>query len=116
MEEPEALGLYRMLNHLAEIWLGPDAKALDSVTLKALAEANFKDKVAVGNAADFLAGAYLGVNASEISSLYMIEHIKSGAGLENMSSSMKDGGQYLRIRQGNADTPNRSVSPQANAN
>lgn len=70
------------------------------VALKALAEANFQDKAAVAEAADFVAGACFGVGAADVSSLYMIEHIKSGTGLAKMSSSIQDGGQYLRIRQG----------------
>jgi len=94
-----------MLNNWADVWLGPDAKALDTVTLKALAEANYTDKVAAGDAADSLAEAFLGVGAREVSSLFMIELIKSAKSLEYMSSSMKHGGQYLRIRQGWISNP-----------
>ncbi|KAK3361598.1 putative amine oxidase [Lasiosphaeria ovina] len=100
MEDPQVIGVYQMIKHLSESWLGPDAKAFDSVTFKALAEANFPDNQAVGEAADFLAGALLGVGADEISALFMIEHTKSGTGLENMASDLPDGGQYLRVRQG----------------
>jgi len=71
------------------------------VTLKALAEANcLEDKTRAADAADILTGAFLGVNASEVSALFMIEIIKSAGSLEQMSSSFEGGGQHLRIRQG----------------
>ncbi|KAK3380860.1 putative amine oxidase [Podospora didyma] len=57
IEHPKVLALHQMLIHLSEIWLGPDAKLLGSVTFKALAEANFPGEDAVSEAADFLAGA-----------------------------------------------------------
>ncbi|KAK0616979.1 hypothetical protein B0T14DRAFT_589294 [Immersiella caudata] len=99
--DPEAAELHRRLDHLASIWLGPDAEALDSVTLRALAEANcLEDKTRAGDAAGILTEAFLGVSASEVSALFVIELIKSAGSLEQMSSSFKGGGQHLRIRQG----------------
>ncbi|KAG8664693.1 uncharacterized protein FPOAC1_013473 [Fusarium poae] len=38
----------------------------------------------------------LGVEADELSALFLINYIKSGTGLANISSDSKDGGQYLR--------------------
>ncbi|KAK3332800.1 putative amine oxidase [Cercophora scortea] len=98
-EDPGVLALYQMVTRLAESWLGPDAKALDSVTFKALVQANCPGEAAM-DAADLLTGALFGVGASEISSLYVIEHVKSCTGLENLLSDMEDGGQYLRVREG----------------
>ncbi|KAK3693237.1 putative amine oxidase [Podospora appendiculata] len=98
-EDPGVLALYRMVTRLAESWLGPDAKALDSVTFKALVQANCPGEAAT-DAADLLTGALFGVGAGEISSLYVIEHVKSCTGLENLLSDMQDGGQFLRVRQG----------------
>ncbi|THC95328.1 hypothetical protein EYZ11_005188 [Aspergillus tanneri] len=43
----------------------------------------------------------LGVEPKDISALYMFNYIKCGTGLDNLLSDAKDGGQYLRNRQGN---------------
>jgi monoamine oxidase len=42
----------------------------------------------------------LGLEPSDISALYFLNYCKSGGGLLQMRSDRKDGGQYLRIRQG----------------
>lgn len=42
----------------------------------------------------------LGVEPSDLSALYFLNYCKSGGGLLQMRSDRKDGGQYLRIRQG----------------
>lgn len=109
---------YGMLDRHSKENLSLDAKMLDMVTLRALAEANASDKgiyldgksrvadeeaaekEAAGEAAESLAGAFFGVGADEISALFVIEQIKSVGGLENMFSHLPDGGQYLRVRQG----------------
>jgi hypothetical protein len=71
------------------------------VTLRALAEANcLTDKIAAGDAADSLAEAIFGIGAGEVSSLFMIELIKSVKKLEDMDLSTGHEGQYLRARQG----------------
>ncbi|KKY18370.1 putative flavin-containing amine [Phaeomoniella chlamydospora] len=44
--------------------------------------------------------AMLGLEPSEVSALYFLDYCKSGGGLMQMRSDRKDGGQYLRIRQG----------------
>ncbi|KIV85508.1 hypothetical protein PV11_01198 [Exophiala sideris] len=44
--------------------------------------------------------AMLGVDPSEVSALYFIEYCAAGGGLMTMRSDCKDGGQYLRIREG----------------
>lgn len=78
--------------------LGPDAAMLDSMTFEAYAE-----KYSPGGfglfLADTLAICLLGVQARELSALYMIDYLKSGTGIENMISDRKHGGQYLRNRQ-----------------
>ncbi|KAI8649619.1 Amine oxidase [Fusarium keratoplasticum] len=80
--------------------LGPDAKRLDSLTALEFAEEEFGtdlSKMLVTT----LTRAILGVDADELSALYLIDYVKSGTGLGNISSDLKDGGQYLRNRQGN---------------
>lgn len=42
----------------------------------------------------------LGQDADEVSALYFLNYCKSGGGLLQMRSDRKDGGQFLRIRQG----------------
>lgn len=42
----------------------------------------------------------LGLEPSDLSALYFLNYCKSGGGLLQMRSDRKDGGQYLRIRQG----------------
>ncbi|KAH6996950.1 putative amine oxidase [Ilyonectria destructans] len=80
--------------------LGPDAAMLDSMTFEAYAE-----KYSPGGFGVFLADTLviclLGVQARELSALYMIDYLKSGTGIENMISDRKHGGQYLRNRQSN---------------
>lgn len=79
--------------------LGPDAKRLDSLTALEFAEEEFGtdlSKMLVTT----LTRAILGVDADELSALYLIDYVKSGTGLGNISSDLKDGGQYLRNRQG----------------
>ncbi|KAF1812577.1 amine oxidase [Eremomyces bilateralis CBS 781.70] len=80
--------------------LCPDALKLDSMTFEEFARAESKSEVGV-NVANRMSAALLGVDAEEVSALFMVDYIQSGTGLENMSSDLKDGGQYLRNRQGN---------------
>ncbi|KAK1759897.1 flavin-containing amine [Echria macrotheca] len=94
---PDVRGFYAMLQRLAEAWQGPDRKALDSVTLKALAEANGDDKQVAGEEADVLAGRLFGTSAVHVSALFVIDMIKSTGGLQSMLSWY---GAHYRIRQG----------------
>ncbi|KAK3315785.1 putative amine oxidase [Apodospora peruviana] len=98
-EDPEVLRLYAMVDRLTKTWLGPDKLPLDMVTFKALVEANCHGQEAMA-AANLLTGAFLGVEADEVSALCVIEHVKSCTGLENMASETLNGVQHLRVRQG----------------
>ncbi|OOQ85269.1 flavin-containing amine oxidase [Penicillium brasilianum] len=51
--------------------------------------------------ANLISTALLGVDSDEVSALYMLHYFKSGCGIDNLLSDGKDGGQYLRNRQGN---------------
>lgn len=44
--------------------------------------------------------ALLGVEADEVSALFVINYIKSGHGIQVISSDQKDGAQYIRARRG----------------
>lgn len=55
--------------------------------------------------ADLISTALLGVESNEVSALYMLQYFKSGCGIDNLLSDQKDGGQYLRNRQGTAPIP-----------
>ncbi|KAI0130921.1 putative amine oxidase [Daldinia grandis] len=44
--------------------------------------------------------ALLGVEASDVSALFMVNYIKSGYGIRVISSDEKDGAQYIRARRG----------------
>jgi len=91
-----------MLLRLAREDHSRDAKLLDMVTLKALAEANCRDATVGGQAADFVSGALLGVEASEVSALFVLDMMKrTGERSEFMSLVLGGGGgDSFRIRQG----------------
>ncbi|KAF5238900.1 hypothetical protein FANTH_10143 [Fusarium anthophilum] len=80
--------------------LGSDAEKLDSMTALQFANEEFGEGIAAV-LVTMLARDLLGVEADELSALFLINYIKSGTGLANISSDTKDGGQYLRNRQGN---------------
>jgi monoamine oxidase len=78
--------------------LGPGAKEWDGITFADFAK---RYSPAAESLANALSKALLGAEATQMSALYMFHYIKSGTGLRNMVSDGKDGGQYLRNRQGN---------------
>ncbi|KAJ4251850.1 hypothetical protein NW762_011147 [Fusarium torreyae] len=80
--------------------LGSDAEELDSLTALEFANKVFGGSLA-GLLVTTLTRALLGVEADELSALFLVDYIKSGTGLDNISSDGKDGGQYMRNRQGN---------------
>lgn len=79
---------------------GPKSAALDGMT--------FREYVTAGGGAEYshavaahLSTGFLGCEPNEISALCMIDYLRSGTGIANMASDLKDGGQYLRNRHGN---------------
>lgn len=82
--------------------LGPDATALDSMTVAEFIEKEFQSPIILGLATT-LTRAILGVDAHEVSALYLVDFIKSGDGFVNITSDVKDGAQYLRNQQGKSD-------------
>ncbi|KAM5341316.1 hypothetical protein ACJ41O_014347 [Fusarium nematophilum] len=78
---------------------GPDAKHLDSITVKDLAD-EFNDPGA-SMLINAITRSLLGVESHELSALFFLDVLKRGTGIENVLSDHKEGGQYLRNRQGN---------------
>ncbi|KAF4338794.1 flavin-containing protein [Fusarium beomiforme] len=81
-------------------WDHPEAKMLDSLTFSQLSVKYLGPELGPV-VADAATGPLLGVGPDEVSALFMVDYIRSGTGLDNMASDKKDGGQYLRNRQGN---------------
>lgn len=75
------------------------AIALDRLTFREFCTQQTQSESAV-SLADSISASLLGVDSDEVSALYMLHYFKSGYGLENLVSDQKDGGQYLRNRQG----------------
>lgn len=86
--------------------LGPDAAELDSMTASEFSQKCFDSPLA-SYLINSLTQGLLGVEAEEVGALYLVDYIKSGTGLENITSDGKDGGQYLRNRQGEPHLPER---------
>ncbi|KAJ5527764.1 flavin-containing amine oxidase [Penicillium frequentans] len=78
----------------------PGAKAIDELTFQEFCIDRTQSKDAAG-IADLITTALLGVQSEELSALYMLHYIKCGCGIDNLLSDQKDGGQYIRNRQGN---------------
>ncbi|RGP80885.1 hypothetical protein FLONG3_1033 [Fusarium longipes] len=78
----------------------PEAEMLDSLTFGQLCSKYLGPELGPV-VADSGTSALLGVGPDEVSALYMVDYFRSGTGLDNMASDGKDGGQYLRNRQGN---------------
>ncbi|TVY72452.1 putative flavin-containing monoamine oxidase A [Fusarium oxysporum f. sp. cubense] len=78
----------------------PEAEMLDSMTFNQLS-VKFLGPELGPAVADSATSPLLGVGPDEVSALFMVDYIRSGTGLDNMASDKKDGGQYLRNRQGN---------------
>lgn len=77
----------------------PEAKMLDSLTFGQLGAKHLGPELGPA-VADSATSPLLGVGPDEVSALFMIDYFRSGTGVANMASDGKDGGQYLRNRQG----------------
>ncbi|KAI1480711.1 putative amine oxidase [Daldinia eschscholtzii] len=74
------------------------AQRLDTITFdEFLREAGPNIGVAIASVAS---AALLGVEAHEVSALFMVNYIKSGFGIRVITSDEKDGAQYIRARRG----------------
>lgn len=102
-----------MLNRLAEESdledpsAGPNAAELDHISLEDFTRRH-SDSPAVADIAKFLAKGAFGLEAREISTLFLLNFIKSGGGLIDMISQEKGGANYMRVKQGNK-TQDRQV-------
>ncbi|KAK2021865.1 flavin-containing amine oxidoreductase [Colletotrichum zoysiae] len=77
----------------------PKDTSLDSLTFAAYLRLRGADDVAAATA-NVWTCAMLGQEATDVSALYFLNYCKSGGGLLQMRSDRRDGGQYLRVRQG----------------
>ncbi|KAH0846574.1 hypothetical protein AYO21_11870 [Fonsecaea monophora] len=78
---------------------GPHREQLDSISFETfLRQAKVTEKAFA--TAQVWTHAMLGVDPAEVSALYFLEYCAAGGGLMTMRSDCKDGGQYLRIREG----------------
>lgn len=77
----------------------PKDTSLDSLTFEAYLRSRGASEGALATAMVWTR-AMLGQDPKDISALYFLNYCKSGGGLLQMRSDRKDGGQYLRIRQG----------------
>lgn len=82
--------MYAWLDTFCQVNHGPDARFLDGVTFAALVKANFPGEE-IEAAADLLCAVCLGARADEVSSLYVLEHMKSCGGLKGVLSVTKHG-------------------------
>ncbi|KAF4445134.1 hypothetical protein F53441_10976 [Fusarium austroafricanum] len=78
----------------------PEAEMLDSMTFGQLSVKYLGPELGPA-VADAATSPLLGVGPDEVSALFMVDYFRCGTGVENMASDGKDGGQYLRNRQGN---------------
>ncbi|PLB46406.1 amine oxidase [Aspergillus steynii IBT 23096] len=86
------------LTQLVHPELSQNARKHDNMTFADFAKQFSPDAELI---ADDIAETLLGVEAKDISALYMFNYTKSGTGLDNILSDLKDGGQYMRNRHGN---------------
>ncbi|KAF4967917.1 hypothetical protein FSARC_4610 [Fusarium sarcochroum] len=107
---PEATGPFQDLVKKLNQWVEkidpenpsthPEAEMLDSLTFEQLTVKYLGPELGPPVAAEATC-ALLGVGPDEVSALFMVDYLHSGTGLDNMASDKKDGGQYMRNRQGN---------------
>lgn len=98
----ELIGILR--NESSIVDLGDPLKShnaveIDQMTFKEFCVQRTHNEQAI-SIADLISTALLGVDSDEVSALYMLHYFKSGYGIDNLLSDGKDGGQYLRNRQG----------------
>lgn len=72
---------------------------MDSITFEAYLRSRGASEVAIATGMVWTR-AMLGQDPKDVSALYFLNYCKSGGGLLQMRSDRKDGGQYLRVRQG----------------
>lgn len=79
--------------------MSPQAERLDGMSFARYCEDELK-LPAVVEVANQITRALLGVEADEISALFLTDYIKSATGFTNIVSDKKDGGQYIRCKTG----------------
>ncbi|KAB8271284.1 hypothetical protein BDV30DRAFT_250105 [Aspergillus minisclerotigenes] len=79
---------------------GPNAKELDSVSLQEYCIQTFQSEL-IASLFDTIIQSLIGVEAKDVSLLAFLISLKAGTGFEAVTSDGKNGGQQLRVRQGN---------------
>ncbi|KAF5026888.1 hypothetical protein F66182_918 [Fusarium sp. NRRL 66182] len=107
---PDAAKLFHSLLKQLDKWVEdidpenpschPEAEMLDSLTFGELCAKYLGPELGPA-VADVATGSLLGASPDQVSALFMVDYLRSGTGLDNMASDKKNGGQYLRNRQGN---------------
>lgn len=77
----------------------PQDSALDALSFLDYLKSRGASDLAIATASIWTR-AMLGQEPEDISALYFLNYCKSGGGLMQMRSDCKDGGQYLRVKQG----------------
>lgn len=99
MQLLQKLGELAEETNLEDASLTPNAEALDSMSLHDFVASAFQSDDA-NMLVNEMVKALTGVESSDASALYFLDSIKRATGLQNMISDEKNGGQYLRNRQG----------------
>ncbi|KAJ6087745.1 hypothetical protein N7467_006659 [Penicillium canescens] len=78
---------------------GRVAKELDSLSFHDYCLQTFQSE-SIADLFNMISQSLIGIESKDISALSFFHSCKSGTGLENMISDGKNGGQYLRLREG----------------
>ncbi|OGM49776.1 flavin-containing amine oxidase [Aspergillus bombycis] len=109
VSEEEKAALSQVLAHINELVAnvnledpasGPNAKELDSVTIQEYCLQTFQSE-SIAGLFDTIIQSLIGVNGDDVSMLAFLLSLKAGHGFEAVTGDGKDGGQQLRVRQGN---------------
>ncbi|PIG85750.1 flavin-containing amine oxidase [Aspergillus arachidicola] len=109
VSEEDKVALAQVLAHFNELvsnvnlddpGSGPKAEELDSVSLQEYCIQTFQSELIAG-LFDTIIQSLIGVEAKDVSLLAFLISLKAGTGFEAVTSDGKDGGQQLRVRQGN---------------
>lgn len=88
---------------------GSIGKELDSMSASEYCSKTFQSDLVVG-IVDTVTQSLLGVEAASVSMLNLVHYFKTATGVDAALSDCKDGGQYLRVREGNSMLTSLSLS------
>jgi monoamine oxidase len=100
-EQAEFIDISLLLDLLVSLvdiqasYLTLGADWLDSMTAFEFADKIWKSSELTNRLVNVISRATLGVESGEVSALFFLDYLKSGGGLGNITSDLKDGAQYL---------------------